>query len=88
MTAQPDPTQFKKSGARLTLPNGGKTLSSRLHYLASHHNQRASTWWAAAVEKLVEPAVALERKAKNNLYVGFVIGLISGLALAFYLGAF
>ena len=87
MSTQPDPVEFKKSGARMLLPNKSNLLSRRLAVLAAHR-KRTSGWWSAEVKKLIEPAGVLERRASLNLKIGFGVGLASGLILAFYLSAF
>ena len=87
MGTQPDPGEFKKSGAHLTMPNGGNTLSGQLKFLSAHHS-RASTWWAAEVAKLVGPAQMLEAKVVRMSWQGLVAGIVVGLTLAWYLRLF
>mgnify|MGYP001562214970 CR=1 FL=1 len=62
-----------------------KTLSEKLAWLSIQRHQ-ASLWWAAEVKKLVPVALALEAEKWRMAWQGLLVGIVIGLALAWYLG--
>lgn len=68
-------------------PTEPKTLSEKLRWLAAQ-KQKASTWWAAEVHKLIPHAEFLEAKLRQVTWLGFLAGLVTGAALVWYIMRF
>ena len=76
--------QLGKAPFRMIENQSPVLLSEKLAWLAAQ-KQQASTWWAAEVKKLVEPARWLEGQPMKLAWRGMAAGMCIGLAIAWYL---
>lgn len=65
-------------------PSEPKLLSEKLKWLAVQ-KQKASTWWAAEIHKLIPYAEGLEAKIRQMTWQGFLAGLVTGAVVMWYL---